>query len=60
LNSRGGKKDLPRTSYSAQGNGSNSIWVDPDHDLVVVWRWYGGRNAENEFFKRIIASIREN
>jgi CubicO group peptidase (beta-lactamase class C family) len=60
LNTKGGKPDLPRTSYSAQGHGSNSIWIDPDHDLVVVWRWYGGRASENEFFKRIIASIREN
>jgi CubicO group peptidase (beta-lactamase class C family) len=58
LNSKGGKADLPRTSYSAQGNGSNSIYIDPDNDLVIVWRWYGGRNAENEFFKRVIASIK--
>jgi len=59
LNTKGGKADIPRTSYSAQGNGTNSIWVDPDHDLVVVWRWYGGRNSENDFYKRIIAAIRE-
>jgi CubicO group peptidase (beta-lactamase class C family) len=59
LNSKGGKADIPRTSYSAQGNGTNSIWIDPDHDLVVVWRWYGGRNSENDFYKRIIAAIRE-
>jgi CubicO group peptidase (beta-lactamase class C family) len=59
LNTKAGKRDLPRTSYSAQGNGSNSIWIDPDHDLVVVWRWYGGRNSEDEFFKRVVASIHE-
>jgi len=60
LNTKAGKSDLPRSSYSAEGNGSNAIWIDPEHDMVIVWRWFGGRNAEDEFFKRVIASIREN
>ena len=49
--------DAPRTSFAAQGAGSNIIWIDPEHDLVVVWRWY--RGPENEFFKRILAAIRQ-
>jgi CubicO group peptidase (beta-lactamase class C family) len=49
--------DAPRTSFSAQGAGSNTIWIDPEHDLVVVWRWHKG--VQNEFYKRIIASIRK-
>jgi CubicO group peptidase (beta-lactamase class C family) len=48
--------DAPATSYAARGFGSNTIWIDPDHDLVVVWRWHNGDG--NEFFKRIIASIK--
>ena len=48
--------DAPRTAYRASGHGSNTVWVDPEHDLVVVWRWHQGR-ASNEFYKRIIASI---
>ena len=48
--------DAPRTAYRASGHGSNTVWVDPEHDLVVVWRWHQGR-ASNEFYRRIIASI---
>jgi hypothetical protein len=29
----------PESSYSARGAGSNVIWIDPEHDLVVVVRW---------------------
>lgn len=50
-------KDLPRTSYAAKGAGSNIIWIDPEHDLVVVWRWY--RSNENELLKRVVGAVRE-
>ncbi|HMG32632.1 MAG TPA: serine hydrolase [Blastocatellia bacterium] len=46
----------PARSFAAIGYGSNTIWVDPDHDLVVVWRWHQG-NGE-ELFKRVLASIK--
>ena len=29
----------PASSFSARGAGSNVIWVDPEHDVVVVVRW---------------------
>jgi CubicO group peptidase (beta-lactamase class C family) len=29
----------PETSYFAAGEGGHRIWVDPEHDLVVVIRW---------------------
>jgi len=48
--------NAPKSSYAAQGAGSNTIWIDPEHDLIVVWRWY--RGDPNEFFKRILASVR--
>lgn len=48
----------PATSYSAQGAGSNTIWIDPEHDLVVVWRWHRGGDAQAEFYKRIIEAIK--
>ncbi len=35
----------------------NTIWIDPEHDLVVVWRWHQDRSA-NELFKRILAAVR--
>jgi CubicO group peptidase (beta-lactamase class C family) len=29
----------PESNFFALGSGGNVIWVDPDHDLVVVTRW---------------------
>ena len=56
LNSRGQQwPDAPRSSFAAIGAGPNTIWIDPEHDLVVVWRWH--RGSGNEFYKRILASI---
>ena len=48
---------LPATSFAALGYGSNTIWIDPEHDLVVVWRWHEDR-SNDEFFKRILAAIK--
>ncbi|MEQ1912333.1 MAG: serine hydrolase domain-containing protein [Vicinamibacterales bacterium] len=53
LNTKGGTKGVPTTSFQAQGNGSNTIFIDPEHDLVVVWRWHAG----GDFFARVVASI---
>jgi CubicO group peptidase (beta-lactamase class C family) len=55
LNTRGGAKTLPTNSFQAQGAGSNTIFVSPDHDLVIVWRWHGG--GKEEFFRQVIAAI---
>jgi CubicO group peptidase (beta-lactamase class C family) len=49
--------DAPATSFAARGFGSNTIWIDPEHDLVVVWRWHDG--SGNELFKRVIAAIKQ-
>ncbi len=58
LNSKGAAwPDAPKTSFAALGAGSNMIWIDPEHDLVVVLRWYRG-NAD-EFLKLILASIKK-
>ena len=48
--------EVSKASYGAQGAGNNTIWIDPEHDLVIVWRWHAGNPSE--FFKRIVASIR--
>ena len=53
LTTKGGTKGVPTTSFQAQGNGSNTIFVDPEHDVVVVWRWH----ANGDFFARVVASI---
>ena len=49
--------DAPKTAYQARGHGSNTVWIDPEHDLVVVWRWHQGP-ALNGFYRRIIQSIK--
>jgi CubicO group peptidase (beta-lactamase class C family) len=46
----------PATSFAALGNGSNIIWIDPDHDIVLVWRWYEN-NAVDGLIQRIEASV---
>jgi len=47
--------DLPATAYGARGAGSNTITILPEQDLVVVWRWHSGNEAE--FVKRVVAAI---
>jgi len=46
----------PASSFAALGNGSNTIWIDPDHDIVFVWHWY--RNpAMDGMVQRIVAAV---
>jgi CubicO group peptidase (beta-lactamase class C family) len=47
---------LPTNAFSANGAGSNTITVSPDHELVVVWRWHQG--SAGEFARRVIAAIK--
>ncbi|MBF9253896.1 serine hydrolase [Pontibacter sp. 172403-2] len=49
--------DAPTTSYAALGAGPNTIWVDPEHDIVLVWRWHYGN--PNELIKRVLAAVQE-
>ena len=48
---------LPESSYFAIGAGYNVIWMDPEHDLVVVVRWMA-QNRVDGFFRGILAAIR--
>lgn len=50
---------VPRSSFAALGAGNNSIWIDPEHDLVVVWRWHRGGAAQGEFYRRIVDAVRD-
>ncbi len=57
--SQSGKKpwpDAPTTSFAALGAGSNTVWVDPEHDIVIVWRWHNG--SPNELIKRVLAAVK--
>jgi CubicO group peptidase (beta-lactamase class C family) len=46
----------PATSFAAIGNGSNTIWIDPEHDIVFVWHWHQSR-AMDGMVQRIVAAV---
>lgn len=48
--------NAPESSFAALGYGSNTIWIDPEHDLVIVWRWH--QENMDELIKRVLASIK--
>jgi len=34
------------------------VFVSPDHDLVIVWRWHAGKDhSDAQFFAQVIGSI---
>jgi len=46
----------PASAFAHIGNGTNMIYVDPEHDLVAVVRWIDTR-AMDEFVKRLLAAV---
>jgi CubicO group peptidase (beta-lactamase class C family) len=46
----------PASSFAALGNGSNVIWIDPEHDIVFVWHWYENQ-AMDGMLRRIVTSV---
>jgi CubicO group peptidase (beta-lactamase class C family) len=46
----------PATSFAAIGNGGNTIWIDPEHDIVLVWHWYQGRSMDG-MIQKIVAAV---
>ena len=46
----------PESSYAAKGAGSNLIWIDPEHDLVVVVRWIDKASIDG-FVALVLASV---
>jgi CubicO group peptidase (beta-lactamase class C family) len=46
----------PESAYAHLGNGTNAIFVDPEHDLVVVVRWIENDQLD-EFVERIEAAV---
>lgn len=50
----------PTTSFAAIGNGGNIVWIDPEHDIVLVWRWHESGKAVDGMIQRILASLKEN
>jgi len=48
----------PESSFAARGAGSSMIWVDPEHDLVLVLRWFDWEKGD-EILKDLIAAVKE-
>jgi len=46
----------PASAFAHLGNGTNLVYVDPEHDLVVVARWIEN-GAVDEFLKRVLAAV---
>ncbi len=46
----------PATAYAHLGAGVNLVYVDPEHDLVVVARWIDN-DALDGLVQRVLASI---
>ncbi len=48
----------PASCFAARGAGSNVVWIDPEHDLVVVVRWID-KASIGGFFKRVVDSVED-
>ncbi|MBI2690164.1 MAG: serine hydrolase [Acidobacteria bacterium] len=46
----------PATAFAHVGNGTNMIYCDPEHDLVVVLRWIEG-DAVDGFLQRLFQAM---
>ena len=46
----------PASAFAHIGNGTNIVYVDPEHDLVVVARWIENA-AVDEFLGRVIGAV---
>ncbi|HUS07401.1 MAG TPA: serine hydrolase [Bryobacteraceae bacterium] len=47
----------PASSFAAVGNGGNIIWIDPEHDIVLVWHWHEPGKAVDGMIQRIVAAV---
>jgi CubicO group peptidase (beta-lactamase class C family) len=60
VNKRSGQRALPDASASAVyfvGNGNNIIYIDWEHDLLVVFRWVDSTQSVNNVVGKLIASM---
>ena len=49
-------RSAPDTCVYDMGAGSNIIWVDFEHDLVVVLRWID-KGAVGDFLAKLMAAV---
>lgn len=46
----------PATAYAHIGNGTNAIYVDPEHDLVAVIKWMDDKSIDG-FLKILLSAL---
>ena len=46
----------PESSYAAVGAGANILWINPEHDLVLVARWVNNEKVA-EFIAHIMDAL---
>ena len=44
----------PKISYAARGGGGHWVWIDSDHEIVVVTRWM---NNIEEFIRMVVDAV---
>jgi hypothetical protein len=47
----------PATAFAHEGNGTNIIYVDPDHDLIMVARWIEHKELDH-LVKMLLESLK--
>jgi hypothetical protein len=47
----------PRSSVTFQGNGVNVVYLDWEHDLVVVVRWIDSNRSLDQFLGKVVGAI---
>jgi len=55
-----GRRSLPSTPESSvtfRGNGQNVVYIDWEHDLVVVVRWIRGGDALDRFLGQVVGAV---
>lgn len=48
----------PASAFAHIGNGTNMIYVDREHELVVVGRWIENKSL-NDFLQRVLQAVQE-
>jgi CubicO group peptidase (beta-lactamase class C family) len=48
--------DASRSSWFMFGAGGNSVWIDPEHDMVAVGRWIDSAHM-NGFVGRVASAL---
>jgi len=51
-------QSAPATAFAHVGNGTNIIYIDPEHDLVIVARWIEN-GAIDGFIQKINAALKQ-